>query len=213
VSLVWFNPLGGANLSTASPTTVNADVGALTLTGFAPTIRITISANADVGSLVLTGLAPTVQTPIRVLAGLGQLTLTGFAPTIAVSASAMRDPYGWFPGDELSIPGRIPGRRYEEYTEEEEQPQEEDKPQPQYTAPAFNVPPSEWKPDRPQWQPKPISPANAQRFEQWRQMAEQRKAGSRDGLAEGERVEGRSTTAAGAVLRGRPTAAGDSHRE
>lgn len=64
-------------------------VGALTLTGFAPTASATNNQQAlpGVGALTLTGLAPTAATSGNqaVTPGVGVLTLTGLAPTATAS--------------------------------------------------------------------------------------------------------------------------------
>jgi len=68
--------------ASGSGTTVTPGVGALTLTGFAPTVLTPQKVLPGVGQLTLTGFAPTVLTPRLVQPGVGQLTLTGFAPTV-----------------------------------------------------------------------------------------------------------------------------------
>ena len=70
---------------------VTVPTGALTLTGFPPTV--TVSANQTIsvpaGTLALTGLSPTVVASNHqtVTVPLGTLNLTGFAPTVVVSAN------------------------------------------------------------------------------------------------------------------------------
>jgi hypothetical protein len=73
----------------ASGTTVLPGSGALTLTGFAPTISTTpsgVTVNPDVGALVLTGFEPTIGLPVTVSPDVGGLVFTGFAPTIDTGA-------------------------------------------------------------------------------------------------------------------------------
>lgn len=77
-------------------TEVNATpgVGAVDLTGFAPTIQTPRNVTPDVGALTLTGLAPTVvaTSNTAVTAGVGALALTGFAPSVAVTANLALTP-------------------------------------------------------------------------------------------------------------------------
>jgi hypothetical protein len=72
-----------------SGTNVAANVAALTLTGFAPTVTVSDNQNALAGiaALSLTGFAPTVFASDNkaALAGVGALSLAGFAPTVAIS--------------------------------------------------------------------------------------------------------------------------------
>jgi hypothetical protein len=65
-----------------TPVTVTPGVGALDLTGFAPTVQTPTQVTPGTGALDLTGFAPTVQTPVTVTPGVGTLDLTGFAPTV-----------------------------------------------------------------------------------------------------------------------------------
>jgi hypothetical protein len=68
---------------------VNAGVGALSLTGFAPTVSVAAATGPSPGTGVLTatGFAPSIAVSNHqtVNAGVGALTATGFAPVAAVS--------------------------------------------------------------------------------------------------------------------------------
>ncbi len=68
---------------------IAAGVGALTLTGVAPTVFASNNKNivVDLGVLTLTGIAPTVTVTnnTNISADLGVLTMSGFAPTVAVT--------------------------------------------------------------------------------------------------------------------------------
>lgn len=88
--------VGALTLTGVAPTATATDhqtaspgVGALTLTGLAPTVTASDnqSVTAGVGALTLAGLAPTVSVSDNqtATAGLGALTLTGLAPTVSVS--------------------------------------------------------------------------------------------------------------------------------
>lgn len=67
---------------------VRPGVGALTLTGYAPSIRRGLVFTPSTGALTLTGFAPTFARTLNqfVTPGVGALTLTGLAPTIARTA-------------------------------------------------------------------------------------------------------------------------------
>lgn len=72
----------------SSGTNITSGLGQLTLTGYAPTIRVPERISAGLGQLTFTGLAPTVSSGTgnqSVSAGLGALTLTGLAPTVSVA--------------------------------------------------------------------------------------------------------------------------------
>lgn len=69
--------------ATGGGTSVAPDAGALTLTGFAPSIAQPHAAAPGVGTLTLTGHAPSVSQPQAVTPGVGALTITGYAPTVA----------------------------------------------------------------------------------------------------------------------------------
>lgn len=73
------------------PVTAAPGVGALTLTGFAPTVGLPVTVNPATGALTLTGFAPTIGLPVTVAPGLGQLVLTGFAPTIGLPVTVTPD--------------------------------------------------------------------------------------------------------------------------
>lgn len=68
---------------------ISAGLGALTLTGFAPTVFASDNKNivVDLGVLTLTGLAPTVTVTNNknISAGVGALSISGFAPTVSVT--------------------------------------------------------------------------------------------------------------------------------
>lgn len=68
---------------------VLAGIGALTLTGFAPTVSTPnpINVLAGLGALSFTGFAPLIQVSINVNAGIGVVTYDGFAPTVSVTAN------------------------------------------------------------------------------------------------------------------------------
>ena len=82
------NPgLGALTLTGYAPTAIvperiSSGLGALTLTGIAPTVTQQLKVSSGLGALSLTGLAPTVTQQVRVSSGLGALTLTGLAPTV-----------------------------------------------------------------------------------------------------------------------------------
>lgn len=75
---------------TGSGTTVSVPAGAITLTGYAPTVSFTAHQTIAVpkGALVLSAFAPTVSTSAAqtIAVPLASLTLTGFAPTVAATA-------------------------------------------------------------------------------------------------------------------------------
>lgn len=68
--------------------TAAADVGVLTLTGFAASVLLPISVSIGLGALDLAGFVPTVTASSNqtVTAGFGELTVTGFEPTVSVAA-------------------------------------------------------------------------------------------------------------------------------
>lgn len=82
--------------SSGTDTPVNPGAGALTLTGYAPTIAQTITTNVTpgVGSLTLTGYAPSVSQSVvtNVVPQAGALTLTGFAPSVTRTANVSVSP-------------------------------------------------------------------------------------------------------------------------
>lgn len=75
------HPLGQSGVN---PAVVAADLGSLTLAGFAPTVAVSANQRVlpDVGALTLAGFSPTVLTPRTVRPGVGVLTATGLAPTV-----------------------------------------------------------------------------------------------------------------------------------
>lgn len=87
-------PAGALTLTGYAPTvltprTVSVPAGALTLTGFAPTVAVSSGTTVQVpaGNLTLTGFAPVVLTPRTVAVPAGTLTLTGFAPVVQTGAT------------------------------------------------------------------------------------------------------------------------------
>lgn len=83
VTITGFEPTIGL------PVTITPGVGAVTLTGFAPTIGLPITVLPGVGSVVITGFAPTLGLPVTVLPGLGSVVLTGFAPTLGLPVTIL----------------------------------------------------------------------------------------------------------------------------
>lgn len=78
--------------TSSSNTQVSPGVGALTLTGYAPTVSRTENKAVapNVGSLSITGYAPTVaqsSSGTSVAPGAGVLTLAGYAPTVSRTAN------------------------------------------------------------------------------------------------------------------------------
>jgi len=69
--------------------TIAVPAGALTLTGFAPTVSAAANVVVSVpaGALALTGFAPTVVNPHTIAVPAGALTLTGFAPSVLSGAT------------------------------------------------------------------------------------------------------------------------------
>lgn len=63
----------------SSPKNVTPGVGAITLTGKAPSL----GRNPAKGVLTVTGYAPVVKTPVELKAKVGAISLTGFAPSVA----------------------------------------------------------------------------------------------------------------------------------
>ena len=70
-----------------SAVSVFPGVGALTITGYAPTVSQPQTINPGVGSITLTGYAPTVTQPQTVSPSAGSVTLIGYAPTVTQSAT------------------------------------------------------------------------------------------------------------------------------
>lgn len=79
--------IGAEEYTPPAGTSVTPAVGALVLTGYAPTIARTLnqSISPAVGALTITGYAPTVTQSgsQAITAGVGALTITGYAPTVA----------------------------------------------------------------------------------------------------------------------------------
>lgn len=82
----------GFQIMPSAPQTASAGVGAVTVTGLAPTIQTPQSASPGVGALTATGFAPTVQTPQVAAAGLGALVATGLAPTVTTTEHTFARP-------------------------------------------------------------------------------------------------------------------------
>ena len=74
---------------TGGAVSVSPGVGALSITGHAPTVQTTSAAAVSVGlgALSVTGHAPTVTTQSAVSAGVGALAITGHAPTVDTTTS------------------------------------------------------------------------------------------------------------------------------
>lgn len=71
--------------ATSGGVSIAPGVGALTITGYAPSIAQPHAVAAGVGSLTITGHAPTVEQVSGVQPGVGTLTLSGYAPTVTQS--------------------------------------------------------------------------------------------------------------------------------
>lgn len=69
-------------------TSIATNVGALTLTGQAPSVVVGTVLTPAVGSLTITGLAPSVVIGTVVTPGVGALTLTGVAPSLGSGIAA-----------------------------------------------------------------------------------------------------------------------------
>lgn len=80
--------LSGFAPTIQTPRTVAPGVGALTLSGSAPTILTPRKATPGVGALTLAGAAPSVLLPELTIPGVGTLQLTGFSPTIVAHPPA-----------------------------------------------------------------------------------------------------------------------------
>jgi hypothetical protein len=99
--------LAGLAPTIAVPVTVAPALGALTATGFAPVVTVSVQATTATGEAVLAGFAPTVQTPVTVTSGLGLLAATGYEPTVlapvtVVSATGELDATGFAPVAEVT---------------------------------------------------------------------------------------------------------------
>ena len=75
--------LTGYAPTVTTPVTVSPSKGALVLTGYAPTVSLPVTVSPGKGALVITGYAPTVTTPVTVSPGKGALVLTGYAPVVS----------------------------------------------------------------------------------------------------------------------------------
>jgi len=75
-------------------TPVNPGVGAIALTGYAPTIAQTANQAVapGVGNIVITGYAPTISQPQAVNPGVGSLVITGYAPTVTQNVDTPVNP-------------------------------------------------------------------------------------------------------------------------
>jgi hypothetical protein len=78
--------------ASGSDTPVNPGVGAITVTGYAPTIAQPHGVAPGVGAITVTGYAPTVSQPHAVAPGVGAITVTGFTPTVARTANQFITP-------------------------------------------------------------------------------------------------------------------------
>lgn len=90
-----------------NPKNVLPALGEISLDGFAPTASVSVNqfVNADVGALTLEGFVPvvTIANPnINAQPGLGELTLSGYAPTAGVSINVS------VPVGELTFEGYLP---------------------------------------------------------------------------------------------------------
>jgi hypothetical protein len=73
--------------------------GALALVGYPPTVTASsggsgVTVNAPLGTLVLTPFAPTVSAPATVSPPAGSLVLTAFVPVVTNGAAVTTTPYG-----------------------------------------------------------------------------------------------------------------------
>lgn len=98
-------PAGALTLTGYAPTVsvtnhqrVSVPAGALTLTGYAPSVAVSDNQRVSVpaGSLTLTGYAPAVTQVIRIAVPGGTITLTGYAPEV-ISTRLVGDYYGSSP--------------------------------------------------------------------------------------------------------------------
>lgn len=84
LSLVGYEPTV-TNSGAGSPS-ISTGLGALTLTGLAPDVRIPVFIDSGLGQLTLTGFAPSIGGDLSVSSGLGELTITGYAPSLTVAS-------------------------------------------------------------------------------------------------------------------------------
>lgn len=82
----------GFQIKQSNHQSVATELGALDLTGFAPTVQTPVVVNTGLGQLDLNGFSPTVTVSTTVTIGLGQLDLTGFAPTINITNNQLVTP-------------------------------------------------------------------------------------------------------------------------
>ena len=90
VTLTGFEP------TVQTPRNITADVGAVALEGFVPVFSTasagsSFSGTPDVGVGTLEGFAPTVVTPHNVTADVGAVALTGFEPTVQTPRNIVAD--------------------------------------------------------------------------------------------------------------------------
>lgn len=71
----------------AAPVSVTLDVGALSVTGFAPTVSTPIALTIDTGVFVASGNAPSVVLPVAATLGAGSVIAAGLAPTVSLPVS------------------------------------------------------------------------------------------------------------------------------
>lgn len=84
--------LGEPTLTGLSPTfattanlVVTPPVGVLSVTGFAPTVFVSVSATPGLGAVAATGLAPRALVSVTAFTGAGAAAVTGFAPTVRLN--------------------------------------------------------------------------------------------------------------------------------
>ena len=83
--------VGALSITGYAPTvvtrvSVTTGVGALAITGYAPTVSVSVSNTAittGTGALSITGYAPSVSEQLRVSTGVGALSITGYAPAVS----------------------------------------------------------------------------------------------------------------------------------
>jgi hypothetical protein len=87
--------LSGLAPTIQTPRNILADVGALAVAGFEPSVSVTnnLNVSAGFGELTLNGFEPTVEAAadINVLADVGSLTIDGFNPTVSTPKNILAD--------------------------------------------------------------------------------------------------------------------------
>jgi len=94
----------GSAVAASAGVTIEVPVGALSLTGYAPTVVAPAVVSVPAGSLALTGYAPTVSTPRTVAVPAGSLELIGHAPTVVTGGAQIIS----VPAGVLSLVGHAP---------------------------------------------------------------------------------------------------------